>query len=85
MFVIIAAVVVHPTLWPTAVRQAARLVPNRWWTRAPFLPVPSKAYIEFRLLTQYGETSHRPQSHDVVNYLRWCRDWQRFDGHHRSR
>jgi hypothetical protein len=78
MLRVVAAVAAHPRLWPTAVRQGWRLVPNRWWTRAPYLPVPSRSYLEFRLLTQYGETSHRPEPDDVLNYLRWCRDWRRF-------
>jgi hypothetical protein len=76
----VAAVVLrHPSLWATAVRQGARLVPSRWWTRSPHLPVPSRSYLEFRLQTQYGDISHRPEPEDVLNYLRWCRDWQRLD------
>ncbi len=67
----------HPSLWPTAIRQAIRLVAPRWWTRSPYLPVPSRSYLEFRLVTQYGDISHRPEPEDVLNYLRWCRDWQR--------
>jgi hypothetical protein len=87
---VIGAVIRHPSLWPTALRQGWRLVPERWWTRAPFLPVPSRSYLRFRLLTQYGDISHRPEADDVLNYLRWCRDWQRLDDSrsgrpHRSR
>jgi hypothetical protein len=41
--------------------------------------VPSRSYLEFRLVTQYGDISHRPEPEDVLNYLRWCRDWQRLD------
>jgi hypothetical protein len=78
MIRVIAVVAAHPRLWSTAVGQGWRLVPNRWWTRAPYLPVPSRAYLQFRLVTQYGETSHRTEPDDVLNYLRWCRDWQRF-------
>ena len=73
------AVVRHPSLWGTGVRQAVRLVPRRWWRRAPFLPLPSREYFRFRLVTQYGDISHRPEPADVLNYLRWCRDWQRLD------
>jgi hypothetical protein len=76
---ILAAVARHPSIWPTTIRQGRRLVPDRWWRRAPFLPVPSRNYLEFRLVTQYGDISHRPEPTDVLNYLRWCRDWQRFD------
>lgn len=65
----------RPRLWPTAVRQAARLAPPGWWRRRPFLPVPSGAYLEFRLTTQYGDPVHPPEPADVLNYLAWARDW----------
>ena len=79
MLRITATVLAHPTLWPTAVRQGIRLVPARWWTHRPYLPVPSRKYLDFRMVTQYGDISHRPEPRDVLNYLRWCRDWQRLD------
>ncbi|HZP29416.1 MAG TPA: hypothetical protein VFC99_10725 [Acidimicrobiia bacterium] len=44
----------HPELWPTALRQAARLAPAGWWRRPPFLPLPDREYLRFRLETQYG-------------------------------
>jgi len=69
----------HPSLWATALRQGWRLVPSGWWRRAPFLPWPSRTYLEFRAVTQYGDISHRPEPDDVLNYLRWCRDWQRLE------
>ena len=76
----VAAIVVrHPSVWLTALQQWVRLVPARWWARRPFLPLPSGQYLEFRLVTQYGDISHRPEPEDVLNYLRWCRDWQRRD------
>jgi hypothetical protein len=70
------AVAARPMLWPTAVRQAGRLAPTRWWTRPPFLPRPARAYLRFRLVTQYGDPTHPPEAEDVVRYLRWCREWQ---------
>jgi hypothetical protein len=75
----VVVVLRHPSLWATAIRQARRLVPSQWWTRSPYLPVPSRSYLEFRLVTQSGDISHRPEPEDVLNYLRWCRDWQRLD------
>jgi hypothetical protein len=75
---ILGVVLARPSLWPTALRQGWRVVPDRWWARAPYLPVPSRPYVAFRLQTQYGDISHRPEPDDVVNYLRWCRDWQRY-------
>jgi hypothetical protein len=76
---VVGAVARHPSLWPTALRQARRLVPRGWWQQRPFLPVPARRYVEFRLLTQYGDNVRRPDAHDVLNYLRWCREWQRRD------
>ncbi len=73
-----AAIARHPTLWLVALRQGARLIPPRWWTRAPFLPVPSRDYVRFRSVTQYGDPDRRPEPDDVVQYLRWCSQWDRF-------
>jgi hypothetical protein len=72
----LTAVAARPALWPTALRQARRLAPTRWWTRPPFLPLPAPSYLRFRLVTQYGDPTHRPQADDVVRYLRWCREWR---------
>lgn len=73
------AVLRRPWLWWTAILQIVRLCPSGWWRSAPFLPVPRRDYIEFRLVTQYGgdwETGlNRARAEDVVDYLRWCRTW----------
>jgi hypothetical protein len=53
------------------------MLPGGWWRRPPYLPRPSPEYLGFRMLTQYGDAAHTPEPADVVNYLRWCRDWQR--------
>ena len=73
----VAAVAGRPRLWPVAVRQLRRTAPDRWWARRPFLPVPTRRYLDFRLLTQYGETSRSVVAADVVDYLEWCRQWDR--------
>jgi hypothetical protein len=66
-------VLTRPTLWLTALGQASRLARPRWWARAPFLPVPDPDYLRFRFETQYG-SGGRPDPHDLVAYLEWCRD-----------
>ena len=48
-----------------------------WWRRPPFLPVPTAEYLHFRMVTQYGETDRPPHPGDVVDYLAWCRGWER--------
>ena len=65
-------VLARPSLWWTALHQAVRLARPRWWTRPPFLPVPDPDYLRFRFETQYGSDG-RPDPHDLVDYLRWCR------------
>ena len=74
------AVLGRPSLWTTALRQARRTSPPGWWRRPPFLPVPSGDYLRFRLVTQYGETERSPDPADVLDYLAWCRDWDRAAG-----
>jgi hypothetical protein len=69
----VAVVVVHPSLWFTAIRQYRASLPRRWWARRPFLPLPPADYIRFRLQTQYGSTKHRIEAVDVLNYLSWCK------------
>ena len=67
----------RPGLWPTALRQMRRTAAPGWYRRSPFLPLPSGEYLRFRLVTQYGDVGHRPEPHDVVNYLSWCREWDK--------
>jgi hypothetical protein len=71
-----AALGAHPSLWPTALRQAGRLCRPGWWRRAPFLPIPDAEYVRFRLETQYGPDGV-PDPGDVLVYLRWCREHDR--------
>ena len=65
----------HPTLWSTALRMWARTTPADWWRRPPFLPVPDRGYVRFRLETAYGRVTP-PAAHDLLAYLRWCREYE---------
>ncbi|MDJ0770222.1 MAG: hypothetical protein QNJ12_15585 [Ilumatobacter sp.] len=71
------AVLRHPSLWATALRQLRRTAAPGWWRRPPFLPLPAGDYLHFRMVTQYGETDRPPDPDDVLDYLAWCRDWDR--------
>ena len=71
------AVLRHPSLWLTALVELRRFDPDRWWTRRPFLPVPDRDLVRFRLVTQYGVPDHRPDPDDLVAWLRWCREENR--------
>ena len=67
-----SAVLRRPRLWSTAIRQIRRMIPTRWWTRPPFVPIPDREYVRYRLETAYGEHA-TPRVADVVRYLEWCR------------
>lgn len=78
---VVWAVVRRPNLWWTALRQIGRMAPRKWWRQSPFLPIPPESYLEFRMVTQYGGGHGQPlanaNANDVVDYLRWCQQWNR--------
>jgi hypothetical protein len=72
---IVAAVVVRPWLWPTAVALAWRMAPPGWWHRWPPRPWPDKAYLRFRMQTAYGDgdAGAAASPGELIDYLEWCR------------
>ena len=70
-----AAVLRRPDLWPTALTQTRRLARRGWWKRPPFLPVPDRDYVRFRMQTAYGSAGS-PAPEDLVAYLNWCREFK---------
>ena len=74
----VLAVLAHPSLWWTGLRQAVRLASPGWWRRPPFLPLPEPEYLRFRMETAYGGDGRQaPKPDDLVTYLRWCRRFPR--------
>jgi len=53
------------------------MTPRRWWARPPFVPLPSRDYLRFRLETQYGSGTAPTEPGDVVEYLSWVKQWDR--------
>jgi hypothetical protein len=43
-----------------------------WWRRAPFLPLPDRTYLRWRMHTAYGEHDVVPPAQDVIRYARWA-------------
>jgi hypothetical protein len=73
-FVVVRAVLPHPSLWWAGLSTVIRLSRRGWWHRPPFLPVPGGPYWRFRLITAFGGTGEEAamSAPDVVAYLRWC-------------
>lgn len=44
-----------------------------WWRQPPFLPLPDRAYLEWRLHTAYGAERALPPVEDVLRFARWRR------------
>jgi hypothetical protein len=65
------AVVSRPRLWPAALRQVRALVPARWWCRRPFLPVPDRDWLRFRMTTAYGDPAASVDVGDLLTWLAW--------------
>lgn len=66
------AVLLRPRLWFIAVGQLIRFAPDRWWRRAPFLPLPTSGMMSFRSEAMYGSADCTPKLHDVIVWLDWC-------------
>ncbi len=47
-----------------------------WWHQWPPVPVMPEPYLQFRLVTAYGDPGADLDPYDVVTYLRWCRTWR---------
>lgn len=45
-----------------------------WWRRPPFLPVPPRDYVRWRMFTAYGDEDAIPPVDDVVTFARWRRE-----------
>ena len=43
-----------------------------WMTRFPFLPLPDRTYVRWRMLTAYGDEDAVPPVADVIRYARWA-------------
>ncbi len=73
-----SAVVLRPRLWRAAIAASRSHLPSRWWCHRPFLPLPDRAWMRFRVETAYGGDGSAPlQVDDVVNWLEWCRRFPR--------
>ena len=62
---------VRPTLAIDLVRVAWRFRSRGWWRRPPFLPLPDREYVRWRMYTAYGDADAVPPVEDLVRYARW--------------
>jgi len=63
--------IASPSLARDLLRVAWRLRRRGWYRRAPWLPVPSRLYVRWRMYTAYGDYDAVPPADDVIRYARW--------------
>jgi hypothetical protein len=44
-----------------------------WPRRPPFLPLPSREYLRWRMYTAYGDENAVPPAEDVIRFAQWRR------------
>lgn len=62
----------RPATGVALVRVAWRFRRRQWWRHAPFLPLPARDYLRWRMYTAYGESDVVPPADDVERYARWA-------------
>lgn len=45
-----------------------------WWRTPPFLPLPDRTYLRWRMYTAYADEDAVPPIEDVVRFARWRRE-----------
>jgi hypothetical protein len=68
---------VNPRLAVDLVRTGWAFRPRRWWARPPFLPLPDRTYLRWRMYTAYGDEDAVPPVEDVIGFARWRRETMR--------
>ncbi len=48
-----------------------------WYRHAPFLPLPPRDYLRWRMFTAYGDEDAVPPLEDVVRFAKWRRETMR--------
>jgi hypothetical protein len=64
-------ILVRPRTWPLLLGAAWRFRRRDWYRHPPFLPLPSREYMQWRLHTAFGDEKATPTATDLVSYLEW--------------
>ncbi len=64
--------ILQPSLGIDLLRVAWRFRARGWYTRFPFVPIPDRTYVRWRMYTAYGDYDAVPAAQDVERYARWA-------------
>jgi hypothetical protein len=65
---------VNPRLAIDLLRTAWSFRRRHWWHQAPWLPLPDRTYLRWRMYTAYGDEAAVPPPEDVIRFARWRRE-----------
>jgi len=72
MLSLIGRSLVNPATGVALARVGWRFRRRRWFTHFPFLPLPPREYLRWRMYTAYGRDEAVPPADDVIRYARWA-------------
>ena len=61
-----------PRLASDLLRVMWRFRTRGWYRRFPFLPLPARDYVRWRMHTAYGDADAVPSANDIERYARWA-------------
>lgn len=62
----------HPSLAADLIRVSWHFRNRHWYLRPPFLPIPDRSYVRWRMDTAYGSPDAVPPVSDAERYVRWA-------------
>jgi len=65
---------VNPRLAVDLLRLTWSFRARDWYKRPPFLPLPPRDYMQWRMFTAYGDANAVPPPRDVAHFARWRRE-----------
>ena len=64
--------IAEPSLVFDLLRVAWRFRSRNWYVRPPFVPLPDRTYMAWRMHTAFGDHHAIPSADDVARYARWA-------------
>jgi hypothetical protein len=62
----------NPAIAFSLARVSWRFRRRGWYKRFPFLPLPARDYLRWRMHTAYGRDDAVPPVDDLIRYARWA-------------
>ncbi len=69
---LVARSVRRPSLALDLARVSWRFRNRHWYRRFPFLPLPDREYVRWRMDTAYGSPDAMPSASEIERYARWA-------------